>query len=98
MSISFFCLVDKKTAIKNQKIVCKYNFISRQRAYLEGIFQEYGSLRFYTLVDLSHTVGSPWDLIRNKSKSEEPVGLLIPESLIESYFKSISGKNVSVNW
>lgn len=73
--------------IKNQKNLCKSNFSARQTQFLEGIFLEYGSIMPFRLVSMTHEKGSPWDVVYNRPKYEDPQGLKIPEELIEKYFK-----------
>ena len=83
--------------IKNQKNLCNYNFLARQRHFLEGIFQEYGPLSAHNLVNMSHLPGSPWHLIWKRPKDQDAVGLYIPEHLIEDYFKSMLREKRLIN-
>ena len=48
----------------------------------------YEGLSDSQLVNLSHAAGGPWDVIKNKSKSEKLIGLKIPNELILAEFRN----------
>ncbi len=47
----------------------------------------YGNMTAWTLVDISHAKGAPWDIIVEKAKDGVALGLRIPNDLIAGEFK-----------
>jgi uncharacterized phage-associated protein len=47
----------------------------------------YGNMTAWTLVDISHAKGAPWDLVVEKAKEGIALGLRIPNNLIAGEFK-----------
>jgi uncharacterized phage-associated protein len=57
--------------------------------YLIPVVDFYVKMPAWKLVELSHLPGSPWEKTWNHSSPSNP-GMIIPDEMIESYFKSLS--------
>ncbi|WP_430475908.1 type VI toxin-antitoxin system SocA family antitoxin [Thalassospira lucentensis] len=54
---------------------------------ISAITKSYGQLSPGMLVDISHAPNSPWDIVKNKSRTDVAFGLRIPDTLISANFR-----------
>ncbi|MEW6539174.1 MAG: type II toxin-antitoxin system antitoxin SocA domain-containing protein [Pseudomonadota bacterium] len=84
-------VIDFETGVD---VVAKAQFSAEEIEYLEKMLNFYGTRSGSTLRNMSHEPGAPWDVVR--VKSDEP-GMVIPNSLIEEYFRDRLGQRNSAN-
>ena len=72
-------------------VVVDYQLNDNLKAFLENIFELYGTKHPYELSKMSHAEDGPWNKIREKSRTEVCLQMKIPNDLIASYFE---GQNV----
>jgi len=65
-----------------------YSFEETTQKLLDDIFDYYAKFHPYTLSDLTHEMGGPWDVIWTRAQDRAVPGMLIPNELILSWFKS----------
>ena len=60
--------------------------------FMENIFDYYSKYSALQLSDLTHEVGSPWDLIWRKAEISAVPGMRIPDEMIRNWFASESAR------
>lgn len=55
--------------------------------FLERIFDYYSQFHPFTLSDLTHEKGSPWDTVWKEAEKRAVPGMIIPDSLIIEWFR-----------
>ncbi len=68
-----------------------YNFDENTYIMLQNIFDYYTRFDPFTLSDLTHEKGSPWDIIWQRAERNAVPGMIIPDDLIKEWF---TGKGV----
>lgn len=64
-----------------------YCFEPDLNKFLENIFDYYSQFDAFKLSDLTHEKGSPWDVVWSEAEKRAVPGMLIPDSLIMSWFR-----------
>ena len=77
-------------------VVCKYveaksSVPDMTGQFLNHIFDYYSQFHAFTLSDLTHERGSPWDAIWQKAEREAVPGMIIPNHLILEWFRGTGG-------
>ncbi|MCG7394057.1 DUF4065 domain-containing protein [Microvirga sp. ACRRW] len=54
--------------------------------FLNSVFEYYSKFHPYTLSDLTHEKGAPWDLVWTEAQNRAVPGMVIPNELIRSWF------------
>lgn len=72
--------------------ICGYtdavaNFDEETSKFLDDIFDYYARFHAFHLSDLTHELGSPWDLVWQSAETRAVPGMLIPDSLIMNWFR-----------
>lgn len=57
--------------------------------FLNNIFDYYTKFDSFTLSDLTHEEGSPWDIIWKAAEKEAVPGMIIPNSVILNWFRRV---------
>jgi uncharacterized phage-associated protein len=65
----------------------RYLFDAETEKFLNDIFDYYSQFHAYTLSDLTHEKGGPWDVIWSAAATRAVPGMFIPDHLIASWFK-----------
>ncbi|WP_342152577.1 Panacea domain-containing protein [Methylorubrum sp. SB2] len=63
-----------------------YDFNEELTKFLGEIFDYYSKFHAYKLSDLTHEAGAPWDVVWRQADSKAVAGMVIPNSLIRSWF------------
>lgn len=61
--------------------------------FLEEIWRVYGGFSGIQLSNMTHTSGSPWDVVAKEYDGDPPKGTDIPQQLIKDYFEEMSAKS-----
>jgi uncharacterized phage-associated protein len=69
-----------------EKVIVRYDFDKQLRAFLATIFDTYAPLGPFALSDMTHTPGSPWDVLRHNHSRSANMGMVIDNTLIRSHF------------
>jgi uncharacterized phage-associated protein len=69
----------------------KYHFNADTMEFLANIFDYYSQFHPYTLSDLTHETGGPWDTIWREAEKRAVPGMLIPNELIAAWFATCGG-------
>ena len=62
-------------------------FVGELAEFLNNIFDYYSRFHPFTLSDLTHAEGSPWDAISHAARTSAVPGMIIPDLLISEWFK-----------
>jgi len=76
---------------KCQFTVTQYSFEPEISRFLENIYDYYSAFHPFKLSDLTHERGSPWDIIWTEAETRAVPGMVIPDSLILSWFQENKG-------
>ena len=68
---------------ENSSIVDKILNDTKVRKILDFVYENFASYTAWKLVDMTHKIGTPWDITREKNNNEKDV---IDNSLIKDYF------------
>jgi uncharacterized phage-associated protein len=60
--------------------------------FLGNIYSYYSEFHPYTLSDITHEKGTPWDVVWNAAERGAVPGMLIPDELILSWFEKTGGR------
>lgn len=66
------------------------DFDAETARFLNNIFDYYARFDAFTLVDLTHEPGSPWDAIWKAAEERAVPGMEIPDKLIAEWFREES--------
>lgn len=72
-------------------VTTPYSFDAETEALLSNIFDYYVNFHPFTLSDLTHEKGSPWDTIWSEAQNRAVPGMLIPNKLILEWFEERKG-------
>jgi uncharacterized phage-associated protein len=61
--------------------------------FLRNIFSYYGKFHAFKLSDITHTRGTPWEVIWSKAESKAVPGMWIPDNLILEWFEETGGRS-----
>lgn len=64
-----------------------YLFDHETEKLLDAVFEYYTRFHAFTLSDLTHEKGSPWDKIWSEAQSRAVPGMVIPNNLILDWFR-----------
>lgn len=65
-----------------------YSLEPETETFLNHIFDYYSQFHPYRLSDLTHEVGSPWDIVWSAAATRAVPGMYIPNELIAAWFKN----------
>jgi uncharacterized phage-associated protein len=72
---------------KGQFLPTAYSFDVETKEFLENIFDYYSKFHPFTLSDLTHERGGPWDVIWSRAEAQAVPGMVIPDELIATWFE-----------
>lgn len=64
-----------------------YNFDDDTMKFLADIFDYYAQFHPFSLSQLTHEKGSPWDIVWNEAETRAVPGMVIPDELIIKWFR-----------
>lgn len=64
------------------------NLDPEEQALVERVTHFYGRLSAARLVEISHEPGAPWDQVWTAGEREARPGMVIPDSMTESFYRS----------
>lgn len=66
----------------------------RERDHIEQMTKFYGTKTAFWLVQKTHEPGAPWDQVWTAGESRPMPGMVIPDSITESYYREILRRRV----
>ena len=73
----------------------QYHFDEELLKFLIDIFDYYAEFHPFSLSQLTHEKGSPWDIVWNEAETRAVPGMVIPDALIIKWFR---GGGVGHGW
>lgn len=73
--------------ISREKEKAQHNFSNDVASFLLAIFEEYARHHAFTLSDMSHETGGPWDKVWNDASHIVNPGMVISNEEIKQYFR-----------
>jgi uncharacterized phage-associated protein len=64
-----------------------YNLNPEMKTFLGDIFDSYSQYHPFTLSDLTHVSGSPWDIVWSQAEHKAVPGMVISNALIKKWFQ-----------
>lgn len=61
--------------------------------FLKNIYSYYGRFHAFKLSEITHSKGTPWELIWSKAESNAVPGMWIPDNLILEWFEETGGRS-----
>jgi uncharacterized phage-associated protein len=80
-------------AIKCSFDVTPYCFEADVNKFLGDIFDYYSQFHPFSLSQLTHEKGSPWDIVWNEAETRAVPGMVIPDALIIKWFRGGGGEH-----
>jgi uncharacterized phage-associated protein len=71
--------------------VTAYKFDQETEVFLDNIYDYYSQFHPYTLSDLTHEAGGPWDTVWREAENRAVPGMVIPNEMIATWFATQGG-------
>jgi uncharacterized phage-associated protein len=75
--------------ITGEDVPFEVNLSEQELNHIDQMTKFYGTKSAYWLVQKTHEPGSPWDQVWTAAESKPVPGMVIPDSVTESYYKEI---------
>lgn len=73
--------------VSRKKETAKHEFSEDLTSFLTAVFEEYARYHAFTLSDMTHDAGGPWDKAWNDASGTVNPGMVIPNDEIKQYFR-----------
>lgn len=70
-----------------------YSFDADTAKFLSDIFDYYSQFHPFSLSELTHEKGSPWDIVWTEAETRAVPGMVIPDALIIKWFRGGGGEH-----